>query len=444
MGALNPTSTTAKLAPRRVLIISPDILPHPGMPTVGSGLRAWSLGQGLMSCGHEVLFSMPRDALVGREELAPPGVMDLAWEHDSLAAVVHATEPDSVVVCNWPALASLPTDTLEVPIILDQHGPHYLEREYQKAGDPEENAQLKTSALRKADFFTCAGKKQRAYFQPWLEHAGWTEQERRELTGVVPVSLSPHLPERDPADELTFVYGGVFLPWQDPSVGLQLLVEAMERRGYGKLLFFGGKHPFHRVSTGIFDTLLDQLKKSSHVIASGIVPHETLINEYTRAHVAIDLMNRNPERELAFTTRTVEYLWCGLPVIHNDYAELSDYIREYDAGWTIDPQDREAITATLDEIFKHPEQLAERAQNAQRLVRKQLTWDKTIGPLDAFVRHPQRRPHDVTREQPAAKKRNMGIQHLVGEAWFHYRRGGAATLWKETRAFLRRLTSSSR
>jgi len=73
----------------------------------------------------------------------------------------------------------------------------------------------------------------------------------------------------------------------------------------------------------------------------------------------------------------VEYLWCGLPVIYNNYAEITDYIREYNAGWIVDPQDREAI-ATVLEIFEHPEQVAERSQNAQRLVRERLTWDKTI------------------------------------------------------------------
>jgi len=42
--------------------------------------------------------------------------------------------------------------------------------------------------------------------------------------------------------------------------------------------------------------------------------------EYTGASVAWDVMARNPERELAFTSRTVEYLWC-LPVVYNNYAE---------------------------------------------------------------------------------------------------------------------------
>jgi len=72
-----------------------------------------------------------------------------------------------------------------------------------------------------------------------------------------------------------------------------------------------------------------------------------------------------PEREL-FTTRTVEYLWCGLPVIYNNYAEITDYIREYNAGWIVDPQDREAIATVLNEIFEQQNrwQSAARMHNA--------------------------------------------------------------------------------
>lgn len=420
--------------PRRVLVISSDILPYPGLPTVGSGLRAWGLGQGLKSRGHEVLFSMPRAALKGRKEVVPPEVIELAWEHDTLASVVRAANPDVVVVCNWPVLALLPTELLGIPVVLDQHGPHYLEREYQKAGDPEENAQYKLSALRKADFFTCAGEKQLVYFQSWLERAGWTEQERRERSAAMPVSLSPQLPVHDPDEELTFVYGGVFLPWQDPSTGLFALLEVLEQRGVGRLCFFGGKHPIYPVDSGIFDELLARLQQSPRVVAPGMISHDELIASYARAHVAIDLMKRNPERELAFTTRTVEYLWCGLPVIYNDYAELSDYIREYNAGWIVDPEDREAIMAVLNGILDHPEQVVERGLNAQRLVRERLTWDRTIAPLDDFIRHPRMRSHEPLPEPRVVRS----PRYLLREAWLHYRRGGIQTLWKESWSFARR------
>jgi glycosyltransferase involved in cell wall biosynthesis len=347
---------------------------------------------------------------------------------------VRAVKPDAVVVCNWPVLDLLPTDQVEVPVILDQHGPHYLEREYQKFGDTEDNTRRKLNALRKADFFTCAGERQLVYFQSWLERAGWTEEERRERALAMPVSLSPDIPERRPNDELIFVYGGTFLPWQDPSVGLSTLVEELDRRNRGKLYFFGGRHPFYPVDPGIFEQLLAQLKASPRVVAPGMISREELIAEYTRAHVAIDLMKRNPERELAFTTRTVEYLWCGLPVIYNDYSELSDYIREYNAGWVVDPEDREAIIAVLDEIFERPEQVIERSQNAQRLVRERLTWDKTITSLDDFVRHPRMRPHDFSDEQSVVRN----LRYLLNEAWFRYQRNGLRAVIHDGSVFLRR------
>lgn len=432
--------------PRRILVISSDILPYPGLPTVGSGLRAWGLGQGLKSKGHEVIFSMPVAALAGREHLVPPEVARLAWEPGTLLSVIHIAEPHIIVVCNWPVLDALPAELLGVPVILDQHGPHLLERHYQKFGDADENAQSKLRALRKADFFTCAGKKQLEYFQSWFERAGWTEKERRDRTAAIPVSLSPNLPQRQPLNpeaEINFVYGGVFLPWQNPTISLSILVDILNQRQTGKLYFFGGKHPVYTMDSGIFESLLAQLQKSPHVIAPGMVSHADLIAQYTKAQVAIDLMERNPERELAFTTRTVEYLWCGLPVIYNNYAELTDYIREYNAGWIVDPQDREAIAAVINDIFDHPEQIAERSQNAQRLVREKLNWDLAIHPMDTFIRRPSMRrppqlcPPAVTQVAPEVIVQQE-IQNLWSKVKFHYRQGGMKQIAAKSRNYLQK------
>lgn len=174
--------------PRRVLVISSDILPYPGMPRVESGLRAWGLGEGLRSRGHEVIFASAQAAVTGHEEIVTPEVTQLAWEPEKLLAVVDAAEPDIVVVCNWTILDQLPTHLLVIPVILDQHEPHLLEREYQNFGVPDENVQSKLRALRKADFFTCGGEKQLKYFESWLERAGWTERERRERAAAIPLT----------------------------------------------------------------------------------------------------------------------------------------------------------------------------------------------------------------------------------------------------------------
>jgi hypothetical protein len=107
--------------------------------------------------------------------------------------------------------------------------------------------------------------------------------------------------------------------------------------------------------------------------------------------VALDLMRRNTERELAFTTRTAEYLWCGLPVIYNDYGELTSMIRDYEAGWIASPEDADTLRELLRKIVHDPAEIRRRSGNARRLARERLNWELTTDPLDNFCRNPVRR-----------------------------------------------------
>ncbi len=380
---------------KRVLVFSGDHVPISGLPTTGSGLRAWGLGQGLQSRGHDVVFSLPRVSLARYAGVVSADVVAHSWDDFAMSDVVGAVQPDVVVLCGWALSPHLGTCCAgRIPVVLDQHGPHMLERDYQGFGESDSNAAVKTAALAACDYFSCAGERQRPYFESWLERAGWTERERRERAAAVRVSLAPELPARAPEAEPSFVFGGVFLPWQDPTRALTTLVDELERRGRGRLRIFGGKHPWLPIPTGVYDDLLERLEASEHADVAGHVAHAELIGAYTRSHVAIDLMERNAERELAFTTRTVEYLWCGLPVIYNDYSELSELIREYDAGWTLDPADSDGLRAAISEILDDERRVAEKSANAQRLVRERLTWDRTIAPIDGFVRTAALRPRD--------------------------------------------------
>jgi GT2 family glycosyltransferase len=392
--------------PRHVLLFSADLLPFPGMPTSGAGLRAWGIGKGLEGRGHRVTYSLHKVALAHGGGDLPDALHEVAWDEQTITDVVARVNPDIIVCCGW-----YPAIWLEVdrhPVVIDQHGPHMLERSFHRdvIVDFAAAAARKLTALAKADFFTCAGERQCHYFEPWLMQAGFDLTNPAEQPRVMPVSLSPALPEHRPEGELTFVYGGVFLPWQDPSAGLTTLVETLERHATGRLLVFGGGHPiFQEIGAGVFPQLRAALERSPRVTFQPFIAHAELLRHYARAHVAIDLMARNPERELAFTTRTVEYLWCGLPVIYNNYSELSDYIREYEAGWVLDPADRDGLVAVLEAILRDPELAAARGRNAQRLVRERLTWDRTIDPLDAFCRRPRLRA-----------KRSPFVERVTGAA----------------------------
>lgn len=446
MAADDRTEATSRLAAgrRRVLVFSPDLLPLPGLPTVGSGLRAWGLGQGLQARGHDVVFSMPQlglDALRASQPIAP-SLEEHAWRPFAMHEVVESVQPNVILVCGWPIMESLAqAPSHEVPVVLDQHGPHMLERHFQGVSSEQSSLQ-KQRALAAADYFSCAGQRQLPYFREWLQRAGWTEEECAARSFAMRFSLSPNLPARAPAAELTFVYGGVWLPWQDPTNGLRALVEELDQRGHGVLRLFGGKHPWLDIDGGIFLNLTQQLAASEHVIDEGQMNHADLIRRYTSAHVATDLMSRNPERELAVTSRTVEYLWCGLPVIYNDYSELSDLIRDYDAGWTVDPEDIDSIHAALNEIFTQPEMIEHKSENARRLVRELLAWDETTAPLDDVVRAPSQRAGAERFKRVSALA--SGKASLAAQAWYVYRNYGGREVARRAIGLMVRLRRQHR
>lgn len=377
--------TSANAHGGSVLLISPDILPLAGLPTTGAGLRAWGMGQGLKSKGFTVHFSMPKAALRAYPHVESD-IADLAWDENNLSSLVSETGASVVVACGWPLLEQL--SECPRPIALDFHGPHLLERTIQKHLDTETNIRTKIACISRADFYSCAGDRQRSYFIPWLLMAGVPYDHA--MIHHVPVCVSPDLPPRanDPKSEPIFVYGGVFLPWQDPRTSLTVLVEELERAGRGYLHLYGGRHPFIPLDTARFESLVKTLESSERVVSHGMVTHDRLLEAYSRATVAMDIMTQNPERELAFTTRTVEYLWCGLPVLYNDYADLAHLINQYDAGWTIDPGDSKAIRRAIREVLQGPDTVKQRSNNAIQLVRNHLTWETAVDPLAEFCKNP--------------------------------------------------------
>jgi hypothetical protein len=374
---------------RSVLVVANDMLPYPGQPVSGSGLRAWGLGEGLRGSGHHVRYAMPAssaDAATPRGDEGP-----LLYELHELPDVLATAAPDVVVFQHWVGVGA--AADLDVPVALDLHGPLMIETAFQRRPDADlaELARVKLNAFRRADFITCAGAQQRFYFLTWFLLSGGDVS--GDTISVIPVSLPPESRDHEwPSQEVNFVYGGMFLPWQDPTVGLSTLVSVLESEGAGHLDFFGARHPMYPdMETPLLDELERRLRESARVTVHGLWPRDRLLEHYRTSYVALDLMRRNNERELAFTTRTAEYLWCGLPVVYNDYGELTSMIREYEAGWIASPEDADALRELLRKIVHDPAEIRRRSGNARRLARERLNWARTTDPLDRFCRNPVRR-----------------------------------------------------
>jgi glycosyltransferase involved in cell wall biosynthesis len=370
----------------------------PGRSVGGGGLRAWGLGEALRGRGHDVVYSVPK-------VLVPEGaehdeLREYAFEPADLQRALLRAEPDVLIVEQW-GLATYLQD-VTIPVVIDLHGSLILENAFRKHRTLTSNAAAKIKALQKADLVICPGVRQRAYFMSWLMMSG--ADPRQIPIEVVPVSMPPDPPERQASDDepLQLVYGGQLWPWIQPDTALQAATELLEETDAGVLHLFV-KDPEqsevlpHDNSTQVNARPLPrQILESAAVKVEGLVPHETMIDRYAGAHLAVDLYDHNSERELAYTTRTVEYLWCGLPVLYGDYGELSELITRYDAGWVVSPKDTEGIRAALQEAIGDRQELARRSENARRLVQEELTWDKTIDPLDRFITDPAVRERGST------------------------------------------------
>ncbi|MBN1866904.1 glycosyltransferase family 4 protein [Candidatus Sumerlaeota bacterium] len=392
----------------RILVVTTEPVPLPGFPTTGAGLRAWGLVQGLRSRGLDAEIAMPRDAVSSVDPEARARAEPFLFDRENLTAHVLGRKPDVVVMQHWGLMNRLGAEVRR-PLAIDLHGPHLLERAFWGSASPERDLEQKIAALARADFLTCAGEFQRRYFLSFALQAGFDVRDPA-LLAPIPFSVSPETPPAGEHAPSTFFYGGILLPWQDPSVGIETLLETLESRSEGRLVFVAGRHPAGDVSGGRFDPIVRRLEGSERVSVRSSMTHDEFESTLRGCGVALDLMARNAERELAFTSRTVVYLAQGLPAIYNDYSELSQWIARYEAGWRLDPLDRDGLRAVLAGILDDPGEVRRRGENALRLVRERLTWDRTIDPLAAWCANPAVRAGKERFVPAAARLARLGTE----------------------------------
>ncbi len=377
---------------KRVLVFSSDILPLPGLPTSGGGLRSWQIIKGLEANGIDVNFSMPgEDRFLEREygDKIPEETKKTSWKQDNQDEIVEHFKPDAIVFAN-PDLNCLKKDH-GLPILSDMHGPRLIEFELLNNDDSPSmrgrNIRRKLSNFMRSDYFTCAGRWQRYYFLSYFMMAGYKLSDIR--VDFMPVSLAPEQPVMDKdLKEKRFIYSGGFYPWQNPMTSLYAMNEALASFNDGALHVFGGSHNVNQADTLNFAKMKDDLGQNPRIKFRGYLSRDDVIEEYRTGYVAFEVMARNFEREMAFTTRTIEFMWAGLPVIYNDYADLSEYIVEYDAGWCVNPDDPDAIKQAIKEALNEPELVVAKGKNAQRLVSECFSWDKTIRPVLNYLADP--------------------------------------------------------
>lgn len=294
-------------------------------PLSGGSLRVLGLKYLLQKLGFQVILLRPFS------DVPSSGPAEKTFSLSELSDAVREIAPDLIVVEQWALLDSLPE--LDVPVICDLHGSLLAENWYKGYRD---NRQLlsKCHALSKADAFFVPGERQYYYFRAWLTMVGFDIDADNILK--VPLILDPAFYPAERKNtrkkiQKTIVYGGASWPWAT-LIWSSELADFFQAQGFEvrRFLYDGEQHE-----------------------VSAAKSHRELISVYQSAFAAWDFYELNKERELAITTRTMEYLHCGLPVFYPQGLELSSLINQYNLGFTaVEPRDFMQIHQLSDEIMQ--------------------------------------------------------------------------------------------
>lgn len=363
----------------RILIVHHGTLPAPGCAVTGGALRAWHHGTALQAGGHEVFY-------LSRAQDTPGGFassQDLAWRAQQLA-------PDRIVCVQLEEAAAL--GALDVPMAVDLYAPRLLEAPFE--GRLAEAAVSCLRALAAGSVFLVSNPRQRWAWLSVLALAG--VDIRCDPTRHVPL-VAPDGPPRHPPAHPLFVAGGAAWPWQNPIPSLQRVLNHLDHRGQGRVVWFGGA-PL--IGQGEHVRQAWTLPQHPRLEAPGWLPYDALLERYSSATAAIDWMAPNPERALALSFRHVDYLGCGLPILTGADSALADVLGE--AG--IASPD---IETSLDVILDHPERLASCAAAARALAAERFSQAVAEAPLLSWVEqgtvHPRATGPLVDAAQHAAE-----------------------------------------
>ncbi len=377
---------------RRVALISSCAPPGPGCPVTGGGLRTEQLAQTLRAAGHSVRLFVEREALSPK---APKILREHSFDSNSLAKQVRSFRPSVLVVEQW-ALVPLIAE-LDKPLVIDLHGSLLLENVFRRGDvDLVLDAGSKIQALARADLLLVPAEVQVHHFASWATLAGF---DPRELPiAVMPLAMADEpKPRKTKKPPLRVVYGGARWPWIDSLSALRTAADVIASIPDARLDVFTFEPPRHGLDfeedLGTWPQVLAELAGREE---QGVTLHDgqshSSWQSFVRkeATVALDLWEPNPERMLAATTRSVEFLWAGLGLVTVTGSAWSESLARTGAGWSLAPGDEASLRDLLQGLAAQPGKIAAASRAATTLIQQEHQLLEAGRHLLRFCQEPTR------------------------------------------------------
>ena len=365
----------------RILVISNDVIEGFGVPVAAPGLRAAGLAEGLGENGHDVTISVPEDLLGmlfdGEIPEPPDGVAVVS--PSALMDHIDATGPEVVVFINSNMSSHLEPRP-DVRYVYDFFAPKMLEATSSAQGGRPfaDIAAEKERALALADEVWVNGRRKMGYALGWMLRDG-VEQLRTETFGLpshrVGDLTSPlrlvEMPVPLPAGVSVDAAQGSAGPGTRLGIaGYAQNWSTLASVAEGHEILVGHGLELHALTPQHWAA--DPSRAPQNELPDGVVLHDGPLpfDEFAACvqgmDAMVDLFAPSAERSFAMVTRSAVALRLGVPLIHAVDSEISDIVDFYDAGWVLDPDDRDRWHVVAAEVAD-PAILARKRSGAKRV-----------------------------------------------------------------------------
>lgn len=295
----------------------------------GGGLRVLGLRWILQKLGYEVTCLQPSsesDLEPWEQSFRIENIRSDGFIEHNMNEVLKRQNYDLLVVEQWGLLDEL--ESQGCPVIVDLHGSLLFENEVRGYVNPQQ-MRTKILSLSKCDAIITPGERQYYYYVAWAKMAGILADIPNVLYLPLFLPEDIYTPCREMGRENTLVMGGATWPWADLNFANQI-------QDYFTDMGFSISSRLYTPEQSCLHPESAKTQVHSDRSISSASSHLELIKEYSRASLAWDFYPVSWERKLAITTRTVEYLYCGLVPIYRKDQELGQLMQELDLGICID------------------------------------------------------------------------------------------------------------
>lgn len=382
-----------------------------GFPTGGRGIRIQNIAAGLRKHGHIVFISILKEYIDFFEKkystIISEEIKKFAhcYKYD---AIIKTINPDVIIFSPCLLALNLTNKKIynKIPIVIDMPGFLSLENLYDTHESEYELMMKKICALNKADAFCISNPEQKKYLYSLMILAGINIKK-------IPLLYVPISNDIDEAEEIhnypdkpVFIFSGILWKWQNYGNSLETIADFCERKG-GQFNIFSGNFLYKDETRN-----LNYYKKFSSVNLYGLTDCDNLFKQFRNASAAVEIYESNPEREFATTIRTMGFFKTGLPVIYSKNMFLSEFIKEYDAGWVVSADSEIELKKTLTEIFENPDICRIKGENAKKLLAEKFNNFDAVAELSGFCFQPIKLKKKATHYFYTANPLNEVLENM--------------------------------